>query len=66
MGVEMTKLGFVNKFFFQWFFVRLVGYYDIHSMKFLHYGFMFGVIPLTGWSTGYIFIKDLRRIIFGK
>ena len=56
----MTKLEFINKVFFQWFFVRLTkhmkkdkdGNYTIIE-KFTIMGF---IVPLTGWFSNYIFL----------
>ena len=56
----MTKLEFINKAFFQWFFVRLTkhmkqdddGNYTIVE-KYTIMGF---IVPLTGWFSNYIFI----------
>ena len=56
----MTKLEFINKFFFQFLFVRLTkhmkkdeyGNYTITD----RFSFMYFVIPFTGWSTNYKYL----------
>jgi hypothetical protein len=50
----MTKLEFINKFFFQWLFVRITRWSD---EKYKGYGILIGVLPLTGWFSDYIKLK---------
>jgi hypothetical protein len=47
----MSKLEFVNKFFFQWLFVRITRWSDKEHKG---YGISIGVLPLTGWFSNYI------------
>jgi len=60
----MTWLGASNRYFFQWFFVRLFKktYSDYPGT--VTYGFLKGIIPLTGWGNDYIYVKDIWRKLF--
>ena len=52
----MTFLGFVNRVFFQWFFVRLAK--EVEDGKVIKWKFLTGVVPLTGWGTDFKYIKN--------
>ncbi len=53
----MTWLYLVNVIIFQWFFVRLTKMVDKDTKKVLAWGFQGFVVPLTGWSTKFIYIS---------
>lgn len=57
----MTKLEFVNKFIFQLFFCRLTKWVD--KDKITAWGIQFFIIPFTGWSSSYITIGKMRKIV---
>ena len=61
---RMTWLGAANRYFFQWFFVRLCKGVPDDFNGAVRYDFLKGVIPLTGWNTDYIYIQDIRRKLF--
>lgn len=53
----MTSLEFVNKFLFQWFFVRLTIVKNSKTNDKLYYALMGWITPLTGWSGNYKYIN---------
>ena len=56
----MTKIEFINKAFFQWFFIRLAKISDNGKPKgYLLLGF---VLPLSGWSNDYIQLGKMWRL----
>ena len=62
----MTKLEIANKFFFQWLFVRLMkgGRYEGDDFIVDRWGFLFFILPLTGWWNNYIWIGKKNTFIF--
>lgn len=62
----MSKLEFVNRFFFQLFFVRLTRVIENKDdeVKYQWYSIMFWVVPFTGWNTNFKFIgkRHLKQI----
>lgn len=56
----MTKLEFINLFFFQWLFFRLARHGNIVDGKFVqsHWGIVYWIWPTTGWYGPY---KTLGR-----
>lgn len=56
-------LGLINFLFFQWFFVRLEGTVEtpvVPGRSEMTLDFLTGVVPLTGWWQGYIFVGKNR------
>jgi len=49
----MSKLKILNVFLMQWFFIRICRFMDDNNVQ-THWGFLFPVIPLTGWRSNYI------------
>ena len=47
----MTKLGLVNRIFFQWLFVRVTR--KVQDGVTIGYGLMGFVMPLSGWDNDY-------------
>lgn len=61
----MTKLESANKFFFQFFFVRLAKY--VHDGKLVAWGLVYPVLPFTGWQSDYIILaKKLKAKIIKR
>ena len=61
----MTALELSNKFLFQFLFIRIakeINVEDVES-KAISWGFLFPVVPLTGWNTPYIGNTKYRRIL---
>lgn len=58
IGQEMSKLfgysciGWLNIIILQWFFVRLY-YVENEQNNIKNYGFIFPIVPLTGWWSDY-------------
>jgi hypothetical protein len=51
----MSLLGLSNFLLFQWFFLRLAFVYDEvgGELKYRHWMFIHGIVPLTGWWGPY-------------
>ena len=49
----MSKLYLINFILFQWVFIRLCLFLDDGGVQ-THWGFLFPVVPLTGWWSPYI------------
>lgn len=64
MKKYLTPLGIVNFLFFQWFFIRLCFQYDEEDGNYKDWGFLGGVLPLTGWGTKYKFVLGGPRYLF--
>lgn len=56
----MSKLYLVNFILVQWFFIRICRFLDNDGVQ-THWGFLFPVVPLTGWWSSYI--PDSRKSI---
>lgn len=52
----MTKLGFLNRFLLQFFFIRLARKIDDNGKQ-IGYTVVKWVVPFTGWKSDYIFIS---------
>ena len=52
----MSKLGKLNYYLLQWFFVRLAKTVD-ESGTIIKWGFITKVIPMTGWKTPYRYLN---------
>jgi hypothetical protein len=50
MREKMTKLEFLNRYFFQWLFLRIGAGYNTKTKQLLFVGLMFPVIPRSGWT----------------
>ncbi|KKK94727.1 hypothetical protein LCGC14_2679950, partial [marine sediment metagenome] len=55
----MSKLGFVNRVICQWFCFRIARVMD--GVDQIGWRIIF-VMPLTGWGTDYIYLRDLRLV----
>lgn len=46
-------VGWLNIIILQWFFIRL--YYSVNEQNSIEcYGFLFPIVPLTGWWSDYV------------
>lgn len=59
----MTKLKMLNVFVVQWFFIRICRFMNDDGIQ-NGWGFLFPVLPLTGWRTDYIPKKRFTIKIF--
>lgn len=57
---QVSKLYLVNFILVQWLFIRICRFIDGAGVQ-THWGFLFPVIPLTGWWSSYI--PDSRKSI---
>lgn len=57
----MTRLGWLNFVVFQWFFVRLGRVRDMDSGEQIGWGWIKGVVPLTGWWSDYRYVPKRER-----
>jgi len=65
----MSGLEFINRFFFQLFFIRIFkgGKIIDGKLKVDRYGILYWIVPFTGWSKSYKWIgKNHSKVIYRK
>lgn len=56
----ITTLYFLNKFIFQWFFIRLAKVKG-HGNYGFKYAFLYWIIPTTGWKNNYRYPGNIKK-----
>jgi len=63
MKKKFTWLGFVNRYFLQFFFVRLTKHIGTIENENSYYSIQYFVLPFTGYGNDYIYLNNYPKFL---